>query len=77
MSKKNKDIQVVIEEDKKNINGTIRDILNLSIGKKIIGQIMMNDEKKFVILNNGNKELVMKTQEEAIEYIIRQWNLND
>lgn len=38
---------------------------------------MLNDDKKFVILNTGSKEIVMKTQEEAIEYIIRQWNLND
>lgn len=77
MSKKNKDIQVVVQEDQKKINGTTRNILNLLIGKKIIGQIMLNDDKKFVILNTGSKEIVMKTQEEAIEYIIRQWNLND
>ena len=37
MSKKNKDIEVRIEEVKKQIKGTTYDVTQLFIGKKMIG----------------------------------------
>ena len=37
MSKKNKDIEVRIEEVKKNINGKTYEVTQLFIGKKLIG----------------------------------------
>ncbi|MTD42246.1 DUF2969 family protein [Erwinia sp. CPCC 100877] len=77
MSKKNKDIEVKIEEATKKVNGQIMTVNTLLIGKKEIGQIIPQDSKKFAVLIEGRNEVTVKTMNEAIEYIIRQWNLND
>ncbi|MFK4566726.1 DUF2969 domain-containing protein [Enterococcus sp. UD-01] len=77
MSKKNKDIEVKIEEATKKINGQTMTVNTLLIGKKEIGQIIPQDSKKFAVLIDGRNEVTVKTMDEAIEYIIRQWNLND
>jgi hypothetical protein len=77
MSKKNKDIEVKIEEATKKINGQTMTVNTLLIGKKEIGQIILQDSKKFAVLIDGRNEVTVKTMDEAIEYIIRQWNLND
>jgi hypothetical protein len=77
MSKKNKDIEVKIEEATKKVNGQTMTVNTLLIGKKEIGQIIPQDSKKFAVLIDGRNEVTVKTMDEAIEYIIRQWNLND
>ena len=77
MSKKNKDIEVRIEESQKKINEELLTINTLMIGKKEIGQVVTQAEKKFAVLIDGRNEATVKTLDEAIEYVIRQWNLND
>ncbi|OJG75262.1 hypothetical protein RV12_GL001867 [Enterococcus quebecensis] len=77
MSKKNKDIEVRIEETQKKINGETITINTLMIGKKEIGQVVPQDSKKFAVVIDNRNEATVKTLDEAIEYIIRQWNLND
>ncbi|MBO0441899.1 DUF2969 domain-containing protein [Candidatus Enterococcus ikei] len=77
MSKKNKDIEVRIEETQKKINGELLTVSTLMIGKKEIGQVLPQDSKKFAVMIDGRNEATVKTLDEAIEYIIRQWNLND
>ena len=49
MSKKNKDIEVRIEEVKKQIKGTTYDVTQLFIGKKMIGEILAYGPKEFEI----------------------------
>lgn len=77
MSKKNKDIEVKIEEAEKKINGETITVNTLTIGKKEIGQVLAQGTKKFSVVIDGRNEATVKTLDEAIEYIIRQWNLND
>lgn len=77
MSKKNKDIEVTIEETVQKINGESITIHTLTIGKKMIGQIVPQGAKKFAIMIDDRNEATAKSMDEAIEYIIRQWNLND
>lgn len=77
MSKKNKDIEVRIEETQKKVNGETITVSTLMIGKKEIGQVVPQDTKKFTVIIDGRNEATVKTLDEAIEYIIRQWNLND
>lgn len=77
MSKKNKDIEVRIEETQKKVNGETVTISTLLIGKKEIGQVVPQDTKKFAVVIDERNEATVKTLDEAIEYIIRQWNLND
>ncbi|MEI5992999.1 DUF2969 domain-containing protein [Candidatus Enterococcus mansonii] len=77
MSKKNKDIEVKIEETQKKINGQTLTVNTLIIGKKEIGQVVVQESKKFAVMIDDRHEATVKTLDEAIEYIIRQWNLND
>lgn len=43
----------------------------------MIGQIVPQGAKKFAIMIDDRNEATAKSMDEAIEYIIRQWNLND
>lgn len=76
MSKKNKEIEVRIEEETKKVNGQSINVNTLIIGKKEIGRIIPEAEKLIVEID-GRKEATVKSLDEAVEYIIRQWNLND
>ncbi|MBL1229239.1 DUF2969 domain-containing protein [Enterococcus sp. BWB1-3] len=75
MSKKNKDIEVRIEEEKQTLAGVQITVTKLLIGKKEIGRIIPKDEKRFTIEMNGGTQATVKTVDEGIESIIRQWNL--
>lgn len=77
MSKKNKDIEVRIEEEISTYNGQKVEISKLFIGKKEIGQVIPQESKKMIVTIDGRNETTMKSMDEAVEYIIRQWNLND
>ncbi|MHC5226708.1 DUF2969 domain-containing protein [Enterococcus sp. LJL99] len=76
MSKKNKEIEVRIEEETKKVNGQNVVVSKLIIGKKEIGCVIPEAEKMIVEID-GRKEATVKSLDEAVEYIIRQWNLND
>ncbi|KAF1295764.1 hypothetical protein BAU15_04305 [Enterococcus sp. JM4C] len=77
MSKKNKDIEVRMEETKKSVNGQEIEVTQLFIGKKMIGEIFTNDAKHFEIYMDNESQGVTKTFGEAVESVIRQWNLHD
>lgn len=49
MSKKNKDIEVRIEEVKKDIKGKNYEVTQLFIGKKMIGEILAYGPKEYEI----------------------------
>ena len=77
MSKKNKDIEVRIEEVKKDIKGKNYEVTQLFIGKKMIGEILAYGQKnmKFSLVKEDfGKE---KSLENAIETVIRHWNLHE
>lgn len=75
MSKKNKDIEVRIEEEVLNVEGQQVTVTKMMIGKKEIGRIIPNDSKKFTLEMSGENTGTVKSVEEGIETIIRQWNL--
>jgi hypothetical protein len=77
MSKKNKDIEVRIEETEKAIKGTKYAVTQLFIGKKMIGEILAYGPKDFVVFMNEEEFGHEKSVDNAIETIIRQWNLHD
>lgn len=77
MSKKNKDIEVRIEEVKKQIKGTTYDVTQLFIGKKMIGEILDYGPKEFEIFFGEEDFGKEKSLENAIETVIRHWNLHE
>ncbi len=48
----------------------------LFIGKKEIGRVIPQNDKKFIIEIDGKQEGTAKNLDEAFETIIRQWNLS-
>ncbi|MFV0559690.1 MAG: DUF2969 domain-containing protein [Enterococcus sp.] len=77
MSKKNKDIEVRIEESQKTISGTTYEVTELFIGKKRIGEILAYGPKEFEIFMSEENIGSTKTLDAAVETVIRQWNLQD
>ncbi|RGW14314.1 DUF2969 domain-containing protein [Enterococcus asini] len=77
MSKKNKDIEVRIEETNRTIKGTNYVINQLSIGKKLVGEVMTLGAKEHEAFL-GNEDLgSYKSVDLAIEAILLQHNLHD
>lgn len=74
---KNKDIEVRIEEVKKQIKGTTYDVTQLFIGKKMIGEILAYGPKEFEIFFGEEDFGKEKSLENAIETVIRHWNLHE
>ncbi|OTN77298.1 hypothetical protein A5886_002397 [Enterococcus sp. 8G7_MSG3316] len=77
MSKKNKDIEVRIEETIKPIHGKDYTVNQLFIGKKMIGEIMTMGPKEFQSFLGDEDLGASRSLETAIETVIRQWNLHD
>lgn len=77
MSKENKDIEVRVEEEKAQYNGANVLMNKLFIGKKEIGRVIPQNDKKFIIEIDGKQEGTAKNLDEAFETIIRQWNLSE
>jgi hypothetical protein len=76
MSKKDKKIEIQIEDSKVEVNGQKYDGYQLSIGKKMIGEIAELAENNFAVLKNGNAESFYKTLEKAVGNIIENYNLS-
>lgn len=76
MSKKNKDIQVQINEEERLINGEKQTVTQLVIGKKNIGEIIP-ENKNFQAYNDGHLLGNYKTLNDGIEALIRNWNLHE
>ncbi|MGG5310265.1 hypothetical protein IGJ16_001943 [Enterococcus pernyi] len=77
MSKKNKDIEVRTEEIKKTIKGNTYEVTQLFIGKKMIGEILAYGPKEFEIFLGEEDFGKEKSLENAIETVIRHWNLHE
>lgn len=73
--KKNKDIEVIIEETTKNKNGETINVYEMKIGKKTIGTVEALVNNKFEVYYDQELIGTVKNLDEAFEEIIRQWNL--
>lgn len=76
MSKKDKKIELQLNDAKVDVSGQTYEGYSLSMGKKDIGQIAEISSNQFTIVKNGNVEAVFKTLEKAVETIIENYNLN-
>lgn len=77
MSKKNKDIEVRVEETVKVIQGKEYEVHQLVLGKKVIGEILASGPKKFQSFLGEEDLGASRTLDAAIETILRQWNLHE
>lgn len=76
MSKKDKKIEIQIEDSQVLVNGQTFDGYQLSIGKKVIGEIAEIEENQFAVVKNGNTESFYKKLEKAVGNIIENYNLS-
>lgn len=76
MSKKDKKIEIQIEDAKVTVNGQTYDGYQLSVGKKMIGEIAELAENNFAVVKNGNTESFYKKLEKAVGNIIENYNLS-
>lgn len=74
MSKKNKDIEVTVTDSKVKYQGQVKDGLSIKIGKREIAEVVAVDDK-FAVLKNGQLENLLKTEDEAINQAILNYNL--
>lgn len=77
MSKKNKDIEVRVEETVKVIQGKEYEVHQLVLGKKVIGEILASGSKEFQSFLGEEDLGASRTLDAAIETILRQWNLHE
>ena len=75
MSKKNKDIEVMAEEavilyQNQKVKATV-----FKVGKREIGHIIPSKEGFDVVMDMDNPALHAHTYDEAVEALIREWNL--
>ncbi|MGT2907117.1 DUF2969 domain-containing protein [Streptococcus dentiloxodontae] len=75
MSRKDKKIEIQLQEAKVTVNNSKIEGFELTIGKKLIGQIAEIDEK-FAVLKNGEVHIFQKTLDAAVESVIENYNLN-
>lgn len=76
MSKKNKDIEVRVEEKTELVAGNKLEIMELFVGKKAIGKVIP-EEKGFSVQFPDGKSNHVKNVDEGFEALIAFWNLND
>lgn len=76
MSKKNKDIEVMVKESQEDVAGTSQEVLTLWVGKKEIGRLR-GAEKGYTVFYPEGNEANVKTQEEGFDALIRNWNLHE
>ena len=75
MSKKDKNIEIQIVDNKVTVGKDTFDGFTLSIGKKTIGEIA-DMAGQFAIIKNGNVDSLYKKLEKAVEILIENYNLN-
>jgi len=76
MSKKNKDIEVTVEEVKRNAGNTQIVVNRLTIGKQEIGFVIPLENGKFQVEKDGKVLLTVKTLDEGFEELISEYNLH-
>jgi hypothetical protein len=75
MSKKPKDIEVKVEDVKRNAGNTQIEVTQVSIGKQVLGFVVPVDGGKFDVEVNGKVESTVKTLDEGLEQLISEYNL--
>lgn len=76
MTKKDRKIEIQIEDSKVIVNGQTYPGYQLTIGKKLIGEIAELAENHFAVVKNGNAESFYKQLEKAVGNIIENYNLS-
>ena len=76
MSKKDKKIEIQLEDSTVQINNQTFSGYRLTIGKKTIGEIAELSENHFAVIKNGNTESFYKELEKAVGNIIENYNLS-
>lgn len=76
MSKKDKKIEIQLEDSKVVVSKEEFSGYRLVIGKKVIGEIAELAEDSFAVVKNGNTESFYKKLEKAVGNIIENYNLS-
>ncbi|MFS8987483.1 DUF2969 domain-containing protein [Streptococcus gordonii] len=74
MSKKDKKIEIQINDSQVKVGADLFDGYSLVIGKKVIGEIAELDGQ-YAIIKNGNADDFYKKLEKAVENLIETYNL--
>ncbi len=77
MSKKDKKVEIQLNEGTVTVNGQNYEGFTLTIGKKVIGEIAELGENNFAVVKNGNAISFFKQVEKAIGNIIENYNLSN
>lgn len=77
MSKKNKDIEVKVEETTRSIKGTEYTVNQLLIGKKMIGEVLTMGPKEHEAFLGEEDLGAYKSVDLAVEAVLMQHNLHD
>lgn len=75
MSKKDKKIEIQLQDAKVTVNNASIEGFELLVGKKVIGQIV-EIEDKFALVDKGIVSSFYKNSDQAIAAIIENYNLN-
>lgn len=75
MGRKNKNIEVEIQETKKNTE-TYAD-LEIVVNKKIIGTVSQEENEQAYATYKSGREIPVRSVEEGIETVIAEYNLHD
>lgn len=75
MGRRNKNIEVEIQETKKNSNDYTE--LEVVVKKQVIGTISQPEGEQATVLLKSGKTYKVKTVEEGIQLVIAEYNLHD
>lgn len=74
--KKNKDIEVRVEQAKTNSKGQPANVQQVIVGKKVIGEVEELENGKITVTVTGESSQHVRNVDEGIESLIRHWNLH-
>lgn len=75
--KKNKPVEVTVNETVKTVSGEEVTVQEVLIGKKVIGEIEAQANSKFKVTGFDNFYAMTKSLDDALEELIKHWNLNN
>ncbi|KXT78916.1 DUF2969 domain-containing protein [Streptococcus sp. DD13] len=76
MSKKEKKIEIQIVDAQVVVDGQTYEGVQLILGKKTIGEIAELGEGRFATVKNEKADAFYKKLEQAVAYLIENYNLN-